>query len=863
MKRILIILLCVLSVHLYGHEAWQSKANTNAVVQVGEARFTVLTSDLIRMEWDSTKHFTDNATFFVVNRNLPVPAFKKTETRNSLTINTGKLILTYKKGTGKFTDKNLEIVYLDGKKKMVWHPGMKNTGNLKGTYRTLDGRRGIYADGTKDVIPIENGLLSTDGWTLLDESNNFMFDNSDWNWVEPRTNKKVQDLYFMGYGKDYKKALYEYTEIGGKVPIPPYYAFGYWWSRYWNYSDSELRSLVDNFHHYQIPLDVLVVDMDWHKTKGLNTIDEFGQTAGWTGYTWEKSLFPEPGKFLDWVKTEDLKVTLNLHPASGIPADEKQYPAFAKAMAFDTTAHKAIPFEVADKKYMTNLFNIVLHPMEKEGVSFWWLDWQQWPNSKKYGDLSNTWWLNYCFYTDMERKGEQRPMLYHRWGGLGNHRYQIGFSGDVIISWESLDYQPYFTTTASNVLYGYWSHDLGGHFFGQTPAADCKINPELYTRWMQFGALSPIFRTHSTKDPRIIKEVWNFPHEYSRILCDVIDFRYALVPYIYTMARKDYETGISLCRPMYYDYPNNAEAYSNKNEYMFGDNLLVQPITAPSKDDFSTVKVWLPKGNDWYEWQTGTMLKGGQTLERRFLLNEYPLYVKAGSIIPMYPKEKNLKHEIKDLIVSVFPGGNSESKLYEDAGNDEGYEKGEYAYTTMKTEKQQNGGLKITVLPREGSYPGMSTTRNYEVQLHGSVMPTEVLVNGTKIEYSSDRKENTWSYTGNDLTAHVNVPDADCSQKLDVIVNYPKEGADLDGMIGKLNRLRASTTYLKNNWNGGDALPEVISLTGQVDLQIYYHPEEFNQLVKDFNTNYLLIPEMIKKAHVAKGTSEKCVNYLK
>lgn len=863
MKKALFTLFIFLSIQLYGHEAWNSKANRQAVVQTGNARFTVLTPELIRMEWDSTGQFTDQATLFIVNRNLPVPQFKKREKGKYITITTGKLILKYKKETGRFTADNLEITYQDGKSKTVWHPGMKNTGNLKGTYRTLDGYKGKYNVNTGKALPIENGLLSTEGWTVIDDSNNFLFDNSDWNWVEPRRNKE-QDLYFIGYGKNYKKALLEFTKIAGKVPVPPHYAFGYWWSRYWNYSDDELRKLVGNFHYYHIPLDVLVIDMDWHKTKGLDHKDEFGQMAGWTGYTWEKSLFPEPGKFLNWVKKQNLKVTLNLHPASGIPADEKQYPAFAKAMDFDTTAHKPIPFEAASKKYMTNLFNIVLHPLEKKGVSFWWLDWQQWPYSKKYDGLSNTWWLNYCFFTDMERKGEKRPMLYHRWGGLGNHRYQIGFSGDVVISWESLAYQPYFTATASNVLYGYWSHDLGGHYFAGLPKDEQKVNPELYVRWMQFGAFSPIFRTHSSKDARIKKEVWNFPYKYSRTLTNVINLRYTLVPYIYTMARKDYDTGISLCRPMYYDYPEKSEAYSFQNEYMFGDNLLVQPITTPAKNDFSSVNVWLPEGNDWYEWNTGTMLKGGQTVERQFLLSEYPVYVKAGSIIPMYPKVNNLEKKIHELVVSVFPGkANSETKFYEDAGNDLGYQKEEYAFTAMKKESLPDDRIKVTVMPRSGSFPGMNKTRNYEVRLPGSAMPDTVWVNGSKVAYSQYKKANTWWYTGNDLTAYISVPDFACDRKLEVVVKYPKGTVNLNGMIGKMNRLKLSVEYLKNHWNNWDALPGIISLTNQTDQEINYHPENFAKLIKTFNTNYALIPEAVKKTHVSEKVQNIFTNYLR
>ncbi len=323
---------------------------------------------------------------------------------------------------------------------------------------------------------------------------------------------------------------------------------------------------------------------------------------------------------------------------------------------------------------MGNLFSIILHPLQESGIDFWWLDWQQWKDSKMMPGLSNTWWLNYVFYTDMQRQGLNRPLLYHRWGGLGNHRYQIGFSGDVVMTWNSLNYQPYFTSTASNVLYGYWSHDLGGHMFGKIPETQKKIDPELYTRWMQFGVFSPIFRTHSTKDPRMQKEVWNFTGAWFDALTDAINLRYALVPYIYTMARKTYDTGISVCRPMYYDYPDKQEAYDYKNEYMFGDNLLVVPITSPADSTgFSSVRIWLPEGNDWYEWSTGTMLKGGEQLDRRYLLNEFPVFVKAGAIIPMSPHVSNLQQSNNKLIIKIFPGGNFISNLYEDGKDNEQY----------------------------------------------------------------------------------------------------------------------------------------------------------------------------------------------
>jgi len=845
---------------------FQVQAQNNSVT-VGNARFTVLTPHIVRMEYDSTGKFVNNRSFVVINRDLPKISFIKKQTGKLLTIKTSNMEIRYKTGTGKFTADNLQITYTEAPaKKIVWIPGMKNTGNLKGTFRTLDGFNGDSHVDEKSPREFEPGLISRDGWYLLDDSNNFLFDNSDWSWVQERKNKET-DWYFMGYGLNYKSALTEFTAISGKIPLPPRYAFGYWWSRYWNYSDAELRELVKKFNQYNIPLDVLVIDMDWHITDGLSfrhksKTDEFGQPVGWTGYTWNKSLFPDPDDFLQWIKTNHLKTTLNLHPASGIAPYEDVYGDFAKAMQFDTVGHKNIPFEAADKKFMTTLFNTVLDPMRDKGVSFWWLDWQQWPNSKKIAGLSNTWWLNYCFFTGMERQNKERPMLYHRWGGLGNHRYEVGFSGDMIMSWKSLNFQPYFTSTASNVLYGYWSHDLGGHMFGNIPEDQKKIDPEMYTRWMQYGVFSPMFRTHSTKDPRMNKEVWNFTGDYFEALQSAIRLRYDLAPYIYTMARKAYDTGISLCRPMYYDYPENEEAYTFKTEYMFGDDLLIVPVTSPAVDNISTVKVWLPKGTDWYEWSTGTLLKGGQIVERNFLLNEYPVYVKAGAILPMNNPVKNLQQNNDHLILKVFAAGNYTTKLYEDAGDNEDYQKNAFTNTTVQSVKEADGTFTLTLFPREGSFPEMITKRNLEVQLVGSVIPSSITLNGTPLEFKTGNKENTWNYDGAQLTVQIKAHQVDCSQKTVIKVQFPSSTVNINGVIGKMNRLRKAVALFKNNWFDGAPIPDMISSTNQLDVMINYRPSDFNAYINDFNLHYSQIGDTINSTHVDKKVVEQCRVFL-
>ena len=278
--------------------------------------------------------------------------------------------------------------------------------------------------------------------------------------------------------------------------------------------------------------------------------DQSGNWLGWSGYTWNNLLFPDPTQFLDWLHDEHLKTSLNLHPASGIQPWEAAYPAMARAMGVDPATKKYIPFDPTSKRWATAYFDTVLHPLEKQGIDFWWLDWQQEPFMTPIPGLTNTWWLNYIHFTDQQREGK-RPLLFHRWGGLGNHRYQIGFSGDTVSVWPSLAFQPWFTSTAANVGYAYWSHDIGGHMPG-------AVDPELFTRWVQFGAFSPILRTHTTKNPDSERRIWAYPEPYSGILRAAFQLRYAIQPYVYTEARKTYDTGVAFLHPLYYDWPESA-----------------------------------------------------------------------------------------------------------------------------------------------------------------------------------------------------------------------------------------------------------------------------------------------------------------
>lgn len=797
MKRFL-ALLTALACTLSPAIADNPKADAKAVVTSGNARFTVLTPQLIRMEWSADGQFEDRATLTFVNRETPVPEFKVRESRSKLTITTPALTLTYLKN-GKFSDKNLKAVFTLNGREVVWTPGMENPQNLLGTTRTLDG-----ADGSKLKEPMEQGILSRAGWSLIDDSQRHVLtpDGSEWEeWIEARPEGDRQDLYLFAYGHDYKQALADYALVAGRAPMPPKYTLGYWWSRYWQYSDNEFVDLVNKLKSMDVPIDVLIVDMDWHETWGLRKSnspkDEYGQRIGWTGYTWQKELFPSPANFLKWTENEELKVALNLHPASGIQPYEAVYDDFTKEYGWSEKG-KSVPFKIDEQKWADAYFKTVLEPMERDGVDFWWLDWQQWKESKYTPGLSNTFWLNHTFFNHAERQNPGlRPFIYHRWGGLGSHRYPLAFSGDTYATWPMLAYLPYFTATASNVNYGWWGHDIGGHMFHKTQKA---TDPELYTRWLQYGVFTPIFKTHSTKDPRIERCIWCFP-DHMFLMRDAIRLRYTLAPYIYNAARENYDTGVGMCRPMYYDYPESDKAYETPEQFMFGNDILATTITQPvdSITGLAPRTIWFPEGA-WFDCATGSMYEGGRTEELHYTLAENPHYAKAGSIIPMNPATvKNLQQPCDTLVLTFIPGGDGQLRHYEDDGMSQQY-KTNYAVTTV-SKKQEGNTVRVRISPREGSFAGASDNRSYELRFPAVFPPKSVKVNGKELAYSRFPKAGEWTYDGYTLAPVIYTGTTACDASVEIELAFDDYAtahqADLYGMSGVFKRCLDLTVEFK------------------------------------------------------------------
>ena len=711
-------------------------ADPAAVVTSGNVRFTVLTSRMVRIQYSQTAQFEDRATFAIVNRRLPVPEFTTETSDGYLYIRTADLTLRYKEGSAiSPSDKkpdNLMVTFLLNGRNVTWYPGKDDKLNLLGTCRTLDTAWGDNARGK-----LEKGLLSRAGWSIIDESpttlrgdgsTTYAFEpvaeGLTW-WANP-VDKTAIDWYFLGYGHDYKGCLADYVKVGGRVPLPPKYILGYWYSRYWAYTQSEFMQIIRDVEAYDVPMDVLIMDMNWHK-------------SGWTGWSWNKSLITSPRTLINYMHQHGVRTALNLHPSDGVGTHEDYY----KAMAADLgdTSGETLKWKVEDYDYMQALFNDVIRPHEAEGVDFWWLDWQQALTVGKHGQeksytpaagaetLGETFWCNHTFFEDMQQhRPELRPVIYHRWGGLGSHRYPICFSGDTWAAWSTLGYEIFFTSNASNVLYAYWGHDLGGHQGGNN-------DPELLLRWLQFGAYTPVFRTHATNDSRLERRIWKYSN--FEQLREAIRLRYQLFPYLYTAARQTYDTGIGMNRPLYYDYPEDGNAYVYEDEYMFGNDMLVAPIYTPQQNGYSGRKIWFPQGK-WWDVTHSRLISGGQAFYSSYTLDEFPVFYRAGSIIPFYPVRRTVVGDPGEIILKVVPGSGGEGSLYEDKGEGQEYKENAWTMTNFVQNRTEDT-VTLTIGRRQGSFDDMPTQRKWTVQFLGTpatFIREGIRVNGNPVDDS-------------------------------------------------------------------------------------------------------------------------------
>lgn len=730
-----------------------------------DIRFTVISPSLIRLEYSSEGKFVDEPSILVQNRDWGKADYQVSEDRGWLVIKTKMLSLRYLLGSGPLNGENLNISWKLDEKIMNWKPGDDDPQNLGGTVAALDG---VSRD---NLPPFPPGVLSRSGYFFLDDSPHPLWDVEE-EWWKPRPPTSQQDWYFFCYGHNYPLALNEYTRLTGRIPMLPRYAFGAWYSRYWPYTEMEEREIIHTFRQKRIPLDVLVIDVDWHP-------------YGWEGYDWNPQYFPRPEEFIDWCHKQGIRVTLNTHPGTPIPAADSHFRDFCEMLGVDPEGRESVSYNLANKRDAEAFGNVLLRSVLKQGVDFLWID----GAGASAPGIDHFAWTNKVYYETEEGFTGKRALILGRQGlvGSGTHRYPVGFSGDTFSQWEVLRYEIPFAVKGGNVGI-YWSHDIGG-FLGD------KIPDELYVRWVQFGAFSPILRLHSNHGRRL---PWDYSPEAEEIAKKYFQIRYSLFPYIYSISREVHNTGIPLCRGLYIHYPELDEAYKLESEYFFGPNLLVAPIDQPSQDGIAIKEVYLPPGI-WYDFFNNRVYKGPYSFIVRANLEEMPVFAKAGAIIPMQQEMQYIGEKpIDPLIINIYAGAKGEFTLYEDDGLSLDYLKGKFATTRLAYE-ERGRDISLLIGATKGDYEGQIAQRSYLLMINGVANPSEVKVEGEKLIKKRGLEElakGGWYYDADMMRLYIQTPRYSLREEIRVDVRFAESVGEAIEMYSAIEALARQAAIL-------------------------------------------------------------------
>ena len=690
----------------------------------GKARFQVLAPDTIRMETSPTGQFIDEPSVAVMKREGHGSALSE-QKDGWMEIKTEKITLRYKAGSGPFTGENLIITWRDADGEHVWKPGDKDDQNLGGVV-------GDIAIRSKPVS--EPGLLSRRGYFLLDDSATALRDVAN-QWVKPRPFQDGQDWYFFVYGRDYAGMLKRFAELTGPPPMVPRYVLGAWFGSRLGYAANQWQLIVDRYREEHLPLDMLVIDScSW-----TNVV--------WAGYDFDREQMPDPKGFIQTLLKKGVRTTFNEHYLPLTRQNDQNFDAMRQALGLPKDAPQ-VDHDLANKQYAKAFMDKLHKPLLDMGMAFWWQDGCAPANMK---GLDPMMWTREVEYEGQERLTGKRSFAFCRLGTWGSHRSGGFFTSDLIPQWNTLTMLLPFTQQGGNMLVPYMIN-LCSAVYG------VNIEPELYHRWVQFSSFSPVFWFHGLWGMRL---PWEFGEEGMNLYRKFVGLRYQLIPYTYTLTREAHETARPLVRGMYLEFPQQEEAYHYPGQYMFGPELLVAPVTEPGHGKAVIKTVYLPAGEDWYDFFTGEIYKGGQALPYECPLERMPLFVRAGAILPQAPPMDYTDQKPLDrLTLDVYASAKgAQGKLYEDDGTSLDYRKEKFARTNF--ELTPAGPVQVlTIEPTKGHYEGQPKARQYEIRIHGLVKPGTVAVNGKTIAEKDDGEEGTrWAWDNKTMLTTIRLTD--------------------------------------------------------------------------------------------------------
>lgn len=542
---------------------------------------------------------------------------------------------------------------------------------------------------------------------------------------------KCSDYYFM-YGSSADQVVKCMRDLTGQAQMNSLWTYGFWQSREKYESQEQLLEVVKKYRDLKVPLDGII--QDW-RYWGADDAD-------WNGLMFNNPLFPDPKQMIDDVHKMNAHIAISVWPQFGRNTQVyKEFKDKNMLLSFNLwpgDVRLYDPFNPNARDIYWDYLNKNIYSLGMDG---WWLDatepeisdndvnkYNQPTYAGPFRDVANAYPLaTVGGVYDHNRKiaGNKRVYIFTRSAFAGQQRYGANsWSGDIKSSWEVLHNQISAGLNFSICGIPYWNTDIGGF-------NSCEYYPEgvkdprfreLYVRWTQFGAFTPMMRSHGTCTPR---EIYQFGEQGSwefNTLEKYIRLRYKMLPYMYSVAWDVTSNGGSFMRALFMDFPNDKNVFDINDQFMFGRSLLVAPVTEPMyvdndrKEDFGmikTKKVYLPEGTDWIDFWKGNKISGGQTVHREVPIDIIPIYVKAGSILPIGPDVQYAEEKKWDnLEIRVYPGADGEFLLYEDENDNYNYEQGMYSTILFEWDDTQKT---LIIGKRNGEFPGMLKNRKFKI----------------------------------------------------------------------------------------------------------------------------------------------------
>ena len=663
------------------------------VVKGKNYRFSVLTPRLIRLEYSKDGIFEDRATSLVVNRTFNDCVFTVNSDETTLYISTEYFSLTYVKESP-LSSKTIKVK-VNGTDK-EWTPGhqdVRNCGSLSYSLDDLD-----------EKYKLPNGLYSLSGYAEINDSNNFVIDKD--NFIK---REGVTDIYLFVYRTDLGLCLQDYFNLTGYPPMIPRYALGSWWYKNDRYNMYDIDETLKKFHDNHIPISVFLLGDKWH-----NNIEN---------YNYDKTLF-DLNNIQKYYQNKSQKFGLTIDPSLKVTPND---PIYNELMKYLPQVNNTISFVPLNNNSLNLYLNLVVNNLINSGIDIFNIDY----NNKI--DRDNLFLLNHYHYviSNMNKRG----IILSRNPQVAPHRYPIIYSGKTKVSWSTLRFLAMYNNSAANLGVSWHAHAIGGYYGGIE-------DDELYLRYIQFGVFNPLFILSSDAGKYYKREPWKWNQIILNVIKEYMQLRNKLVPY--NESYNYHKFGVPLIQPLYYKYPKIYDEPNYVNQYFFGSKIMISPITKRKNSEMNRVvqRIFIPNGI-WYDYSTGKKFIGNKYYMNFYKDEDYPIFIKEGSIIPMSLDENT--NCPKNMEIQIFPAENGlygSYELYEDDGISIN-PGGNHLITKMNLDKVENG-YKFTILPKSGHMN--IENRNYILKFRNMKSPQHVITN-----YEGKTINNNYEIEKNDL----------------------------------------------------------------------------------------------------------------